>query len=413
MTKKTKDGKRKLDTKKLIPIIIASALALIIIFGATLGIIALVREVNSVVSYDGTALTEGVTLYLASSFKQSYLRHLANIGVDYIDSELFWESSDIDGTPYGDKLRAACESYIRKVAVAASLFDRYASISAEQREKLNTGIAEVLDYKADGSVKIFNEMAAPMGFTYSDFVAGCEILFKAENAVAAIYGADGSALATQANISILEEYLGEYAYVKLVFVRHRDRFVLDENGNRIVEDGRDKLESLTAAEREERRADIDEIIASIDSVAVGGDGQMSELYFASLYEKYNDDPKYSSLGYYFSANSELTLGYAEMYGNVVSGALAMDVGDYGYYDVDEDGDDVVDLTVFVHRMAVKSGAYAESAYAEFFEDFYVDAANYHFEKAVDDLAPSVNVKDGYGRINVITLAPNGKFYLAE
>ena len=163
--KSQKKEKTKIDTKKLIPIIVAAMLALIVLFGVVLGIIALVREVNAVVSYNGVTLTEGVTAYLASTFKQSYLLHLNREGYDAMDTEVFWESEDMDGVVFGDSLRRECETYIRNITAAAYLFDLYGSLSSEAKAEINKGVAEVLDYKADGSVKKFNEMSKDMGFT--------------------------------------------------------------------------------------------------------------------------------------------------------------------------------------------------------------------------------------------------------
>ena len=408
--KSQKKEKAKIDTKKLIPIIVAAMLALIVLFGAVLGIIALVREVNAVVSYNGVTLTEGVTAYLASTFKQSYLLHLNREGYDAMDTEVFWESEDMDGVVFGDSLYRECETYIRNITAAAYLFDLYGSLSSEAKEEINKGVAEVLDYKADGSVKKFNEMSKDMGFTYSDFVAASEIVYKAEHAAEVIYGADGSLVAS--DVGFCEQYLAEYAHVRLLYIRHNDAFVLDEDGNRIVEDGRDKLEALSSDQKAKRQADIAALIEAIDNIALGLDGQMSEIYFNSQYETYNDDPDNAAGGYYFSANSAYALGFAEMYYDVVKSALDMKVGGFDYVDVDEDGDDIVDLTVFIYRFDPTPYAYASSAYAHFFEDFYINAASYHFDKLLEELTPSVNIKESYSNVDVLSLSPNGTFYIS-
>lgn len=399
----------KTDTKKLIPIIVAAMLALIIIFAAVLGIIAFVREATAVVSYNGIALSEGVTAYLASTFKHSYMRYLNEGGYDAIDSSVFWESEDLDGVKFGEGLRRECEAYIRNVTASAYLFDLYGSINAVAKAEIEANIAEILDFQADGSEKKFNEISKDMGFTYSDFVTATEMLYKAEHAVEVIYGEDGSGIAS--DVAFLETYLKEYSRVRLLYVRHNDAFATDEDGNRIVEGGRDKLEELSDAEKAKRKEDIAALIRAIDNIDLGLDGQMSELYFNSQYETYNDDPDNAAGGYYFSSTSSFSIGFAEMYYDVVMMALDMDIGDFGYVDVDEDGDDLVDVTVFIYRFDTTPYAYASSAYAHFFGDFYTNAASSHFDKLLSELAPDVAVKDAYKEIDLVALNSNGRFNL--
>ena len=407
--KKNERAKPKIDTKKIIPIILAAILALILVFGVVLGVITMVREMTAVVSYNGITINKGVASYLAASFKHTYLRYLAQSGVNAYDGRAFWISESEDGRTYGELFKTECETYIRNVAVGAYLFERNAVISPVARKWIDENVREVLDFKAGGSEKKFNEEAAKMGFTYADFVTATELLYKAENAMASIYGVDGSVLASSSNISVCEEFLKEYAHVKLLFIRTDDKFVLDENGNRVTEGGRDKLEELSLDEKAERRNDIADISLAIDNVASGGDGQMSSVYFNSFYKKYNDDPQHSASGYYLSPYSEYTTVFADMYLDVVERSLKLEVGGYDKATVDEDGDGDIDAYIFISREAVTPFAYTSSTYEEFFEDFYVDAAAYHYERESATLSTDVNVKPDYYDIDVVALPANTKF----
>jgi len=145
--------------RKIIPIIIGSLLALAILFGAVLGTVALVREANSVVSYNGITVSRGVASYLASTYKATFISSLRSTGVIVSDAQFFWNkvAEGYEDTTYGDLLRRDGEKYIRGVLVRAYLFDRYSSLDSSAREWIDTNVKEILDYKADGSIKKFNE----------------------------------------------------------------------------------------------------------------------------------------------------------------------------------------------------------------------------------------------------------------
>lgn len=411
MKKKEREVKP-LDTKKIIPIAIAVILAVVLLIGIVLGVITAVKELTAAVSYNGVTISEGVASYLAATFKQAYLRRLNASGINAYDGRAFWISENDEGKTYGELFLSECEAYIRSVAVSAYLFERNAGLTSTAREWIDRNVKEVLEYKADGNVAKFNEEAAKMGFTYQDFAVATELLYKAENAVAAIYGEDGSVLASPSNVYICEEFLKEYAAVKLIFIRLNDKFLLDDEGNRVTEGNRDKLEDLSSSEKAERQEDIENIKAAIENLTTGADNQMSTVYFDSFYSKYNDDPENAALGYYFSYTSDYSIDFSEMYREVVLASLELEVGGFDLVVVDEDDDGRNDVAVAIARINTTPYAYASSAYEAFFGDFYLDCASDHYEELLLELMPSVNLKDGYKKIDVIALPANSKFKIS-
>ncbi len=404
--------------RKIIPIIIGSLLALAILFGAVLGTVALVREANSVVSYNGITVSRGVASYLASTYKATFISSLRSTGVIVSDAPFFWNkvAEGYEDTTYGDLLRRDGEKYIRGVLVRAYFFDRYSSLDSSAREWIDTNVKEVLDYKADGSIKKFNELSAGMGFTYDDFRVATELLYKAERAITAIYGEGGTRLAYSGSVGDCKRYLENYSHVQIIYIRVNDKFELDENGNRITEDGVDKKVALTDEERDARWADIAAIKASITAIKENTDGQMSKEYFNSFYYnsdgsyRYNDDPENALGGYYFAPSSAYTAEFREYYPEAVDAALNMAVGDFdavGSYD--EDGN--LEAMLVLYKTEVNPTAYLSSAYTQFFTDFYSDAAVYLFNNQLDSLVGDVNVKDGYREIDVTTLEKNIEFLI--
>ena len=404
--------------RKIIPIVICTLLAVVIVFGAVIGIMAALREANSVLSYNGVTVSPGAAAYLASTYKATYISTLRSSGVFVTDAPFFWNkvANGMADTTYGDLLRRECERYVRSVAVCAYLFDRYASLDGTAREWIDKNVKEVLDYKADGSVKKFNELSADMGFTYNDFCEATELLYKAERAKDAIYGKDGAALAYASGVADCERYLNTYSRVRIIYIRVNDKFELDENGNRINEDGVDKKVALTDEERDERWADIAAIKASIAAIKDNTDGQMSVEYFNSFYYnsdgsyRYNDDPDNAVGGYYFARNSSYTEEFAEYYPEAVDAALNMEVGDFDIVGShDEDGN--LESVLVLYKCEPETHAYVSSSNSHFFKDFYSDASVYLFEKQLDALIGDVNVKDAYREIDPTKLEKNVEFLI--
>ena len=376
---KIDDGGRSTGKNRLFIIIIAAVLGAILLFGIVFGTIALVTELTAVVSYNGVTLTEGVASYLASTFKASY------------------KPKD------GESLEDATERYIRAVVTAASLYDRHARLSDEDNSWIETNVREVLDYKAGNDKAAFNAAAAEMGFTYDDFVVATRLIYKASRAKDVIYGAEGTKLAYQSNVNLCEDYLATYAHVKIIFIRTKDRFAIDENGNRIPgEGGDDMLIPLDPAEIEARLSDIAEIEALMAAANKGEGVQMSLTTFDSYYKKYNDDPANSENGYYFHQNSSFTAEYYEEYPNLMEKIFNMKIGEWG---TSTDGDTVC----AIYRYGPIPYDYLNAEMEPFFTDFYADSADYLFAKSLDTLAKEVNVKDSYREINVAALKKNSLY----
>lgn len=375
--------KRKITSKAILPIIVCSVLGVLLLFGIVLGTIAIVREAGSVVSYEGIRIDRGTASYLASTYKASYKG----------------DKSDTAA------LEAATEKYIRRIAVAAYLYDRVAGKSDESEKWVERNTAEVLEYKAEGSVEKFNEIAKPMGFDYKDFVKGTELIYKAVSALDAIYGVGGSALSYSENAALAEEYFMSYTHVKVLFIRTENKYALDENGDRVPNgDGTDMTVTLSAEERAERLADIAKITELIENAKNGVGTEMSLEEFDSYYEKYNDEPEYADSGYYLHPDSDFTryLKGEGGYPHLAELALSMDVGEWGYT---TDGD----VTCFVYKYAPIMPDYASSDLNRFFTDFYADAAEHFFMESVDELSADVRVKKKYAEIDVAALEKNSLF----
>ncbi len=401
--KRGSESAYKVGGRRITVIIIAAILSMVLLLGIVLGGILIVREANAAVSYNGISITKGIASYIASTYKASYIGRLRDQQIEAYDGAEFWQSECREGVSYKDDFAAELENHIRYLVVSAYFFDRYAALSSTERAWIEEKTRSVLDLNADGSVAKFNEMAEPMGFTYSDFKGAIEFLYKAERAVTAVYGQDGTGLATESNIPLCNEYLSEYAHVRLLYIRKNDKFMLDDNGNRVVENGRDVTTPLTNEEKAARTEDIASIKAAIEAWRTGGNGGITEIYFESFFERYNDEPDYAENGYYFKDGTPYTAWYDKYaYEGVIDAAMAMEIGEFDWVELDE-------AVIFIYRTDCVPGAYMAYGLEDFFVGFYSDLAQKHFSEMTGELLSEVSVKDIYREIDLVDIFQNTTF----
>ena len=396
----------------LLLLIVAISLVVLFVFGIVLGGVLIAREVGSVASFKGVYIDEGVACFLASTFKYQYL---VALGEDAFDGELFWQKEIEEGKTYGDMLKEECENYIRGIAVGTYLYNMVKSLSATEREYLDTNTREVLEYRANSSVAEFNRMSAEMGFDYDDFRVGTELIYKAVAAKNALYGTNGSELKNGGYFGDTNLYFDTFSRVGMLIIRTEEDFVI-ENGE-VVRDsyGQYKTYTLSSDEREEREGDISEIRRLIEGAYKDQDEQISSIYFSEMLEKYNSYDDFRECGYYFSNMSEYTAGFAlevneqngfeDGVGDAVV-KLSMSLNPEEYGEVEYSGG-----VIFLYKMSLDPFAYLNPDYEVFFTDFYPDAANYLFMKSLDEYSPLVNVKDSYYEIDVLTLPYNSQFVI--
>ena len=412
--KKQNENKGKGEAKRpnLLLVIVAISLAVLLLFGIVLGGILLAREISSVASFGGVYIDEGVASFLAATFKYQYL---VALGEEAFDSELFWGREMENGKTYGDMLNEECENYIRGILVGAYLYNMVKSLSATEREYLDTNTREVLEYRASSSVARFNEMSAEMGFDYDDFCVGTELIYKAVAAKNVLYGTNGSELKAGGYFGDTNTYYSTFSRVRMLIIRTEEDFVI-ENGE-VVRDsgGQYKTYTLSATDKVNRQNDIDEIRRLIEGLNQDKDEQISSYYFSQMIEKYNPYDDFKNSGYYFGNMSEYTAGFAtevdEINGfdkglgeKVIEKSMSLSAEEYG--EVEYSGG-----IIFIYKMPLDEYAYLNPDYEVFFTDFYPDAANYLYMKSLDDYSPMVNLKDAYYNINVITLPYNSQFII--
>lgn len=387
-------------SKRLFVIATAAFLCLVLTVGIIFGAVGIVRGQRSVMRYKGIYLQDGVANYLAATYKYDFMSSLKRGGVDSYDSHYFWDSESTDGRTWGEVLTENTEKYLKRVIVGSYLFDRNTRLNKSDKEIIAKAIDEVIEYRADGSVEKFNEMAEEMGFTYRDFVKAAELMYKYEMAEAVIFGYDGSALKSGGFSAECNEYFeSSYSRVMLLIIRTDGELVTDPVT------GKEELSEYDEATRAKVEADIAEVRTLIYNWENDVfDRQMSEEAFAWYINEYSTGTINDTEGYYFSAESSYSLEFGEDAPEVVKLALSTKIGHYTECELDIG-------VCFIYRRPLESGAYSRISLSHFFEDFYVNASSYIYSKSVDAYLSSVTVSAKYNKSAVVTKPYNHELYV--
>ncbi len=375
-------------------------LAVVLVFGGAMAVMVGIREARAVVKYENVSMDEGVTKFFISRFKTIYLASLNSEGVSARDTKSFWASLDSEGVSYGERFQTEAKSYLASIVAANRIFKTYSALSADDKSCISKTVAEVLNYMADGSVEKFNKIADPYGFDYGDFERATEMLYCAEKASMVIYGTDGSNLSSSPELCA--EYLNMYSHVHLAFVRTETKLVITED-----ESGKltEQIYALTAEEKAERAARIEEITTLIENRKAGNDEPWISLStFEHLQKSYDSDPEMLDTGYYFKENATYTAEFREEFSAVVDKAYEMKIGEYAR----------VDLPIgvcFIYRDEPDALAYADSSNV-FLSDFYQDGADYFYAEALLELSKSVEFKALYDKqIDPVSIPKNTELYV--
>jgi hypothetical protein len=258
---------------------------------------------------------------------------------------------------------------------------------------------EVLTYKANGSVKEFNELAKPHGFDYKSFCRAAVMLYKAQYLRSVLYGLNGENLKNFRDEC--EEYYSRYSHVKLLFIRTEDKFLLDDEGNRVRdEDNRDITVPLTDAERARRLENIATIRTMIANYNEGKDPSMSPAMFDNYLKTVDEgDESMRNTGYYFCENAEYTKEFASKYSDIVLTAQSMEIGSYNEVATDFG-------VCFIYRYENTEGAYVDESPDGCFSDFYSDAADILFYELIEELVGEVTIKERMKNLKVCELPYN-------
>ena len=340
-----------------------------------------------------------VASYFATQYKYAFMSSLSASGVAGVEDTLgFWRKDSGNGKSYGDILEEGLREYIGQVLVTNYLYDRYTSMTSDERELIATAIEETLTYKADGKKDVFNEAVKEFGFSYNSYKNAVKMSYKSAVAQTIVCGDGGENLKGESEL--VADYLEEFSHVKLLFVRTETAFVLDSEGNRLLNsDGTYETRELNDEEKAERQALIDEIRGYIDAIGTG-EAEMGATMF-DYYLEHNDDgdPEAHEHGYYLHPDSDFSKAFEEEFENIMKTAYELSVGEFGEAEV-EFG------TCFIYKYDVNTADLDEDDLETCFSDFYSDLSEIFFAEQISELIEAVSFDKKFDEIDILLLPYN-------
>lgn len=399
-----KAKKSKISKKsKILITFICIFLSIAVIFGAVFAIILGVRKSKAVVYYEGVTMSEGVASFFASYYKSKFISSLNSSGTPAYDTEEFWSSVYQGDITYGEYFEYYVKAYISDIVAANYLFNKYSSLKASDREIIKNTLNEVLTYKADGSKEVFNKETEAFGFDFNDFKTATKMMYKSQKVRSVVFGENGENLS--AFPQECESYFANYSHVKLLFIRTEDKFLLDADGNRVLdEQGNDALIPLTDAEKAQKQTVISSIRDSIAAFNQGGDLQMSPELFDNYLEKHgNGDEEMNASGYYFYSQAEYTQEFSTAFPEIVETAMTMELDSYAEIAVDFG-------VCFIYKYKNTPGAYSGVSASACFSDFYSDAADFIFASSIEEIVTYVKFNESrYNDMEALKISANSIF----
>ena len=376
--------------KRFLTTFIGIFLAIVLVLGGALVISVGVKNANAVVKCGNVMLDEGTVNYLISYYKSLYFKELNTAGIAAHDSDSFWASEGEDGKSYGEHFQESVREYIASVVAAANIYITNATYTPDDKLSVGLTCEDILKYKAEGDVSVFNDRTEKRGFDYNDFQNAAALLYKAQRATVVLYGDRGKYLRNFPEKC--EKYFDTYSHVKLLFLRDETLVETDEEGNVSLRD-------MTDEERAERLALAEEIRDKIES------GAMTPDAFEIYLEKSDADPVANEKEYYFHESADATSEFAVEFPTIVNASLEMNVGEY--IEVDTSAG-----ICFICKCENTDGAYAEED-NPFFSDFYADAALYLYSEMLSEFVGEVKFKTAYDEIDVLSIPMTEEFYIVE
>ena len=364
--------------KRIIIVFTAVFLGIILLFGAVLGIVALVRNSRAYLSYRGVTIGEGVTNYLAMMAKYEYMSSLTAAGIGNDDSDYFWQREAEDGKTYGDLLKIESDAYIKRVLVGSYFFDKNASLTKADKQNIKDSVDAIINNYPDR--ESFDRAAAKRGFTLSDLERGAELIYKYNLARTVIFGYDGEALKGGSFDAELDEFYDRYSYVKLLFIRTAN----------VTSD-----EKSAALEKIER---IRYLISGSDDEIMGT--ETFDYYIG----EFESDERNRKDGYYLSPTSDHTSALNEAYPEVVKASLSAKENTYTEVNT-------FDGVCFIYKGKLPTRGYLYPSSDTFFTDFYSQAAGYIYFKEITAASDDVEIEEEYLAVDPILIPYDHKLVI--
>ncbi len=259
-----------------------------------------------VLSYGQYGITEKQYSYWMAYYKTTFLNSFIEYGMVEESSytEDFWQN-DAEGQTLFDLTKQRADDYMKRLVVCMHLYDEYGiGESEDAREELHIAVDKCIaeDITGAGSRSALNNALGKYKLNISALEEIYRIELKKTMVEEYLYGTSGAEKLTSEEKE--QYYQATYARVKHVLVNTVDKYVLDDDGKKIVDTstGYYKTEKLTDSEKAEKNALADTLYQ-----------QAQTQDFEKLIEEYNEDEgmTYYTDGYFLTKDSSYEANFLQ------------------------------------------------------------------------------------------------------
>ncbi len=261
--------------------------------------------------------------YYKTKFLNTFLQGGAVTEADY--NESFWDT-EVSGESLYSLTKEQAEDYISDIVVCLALYDEYKLGEIEgAKEQIELSVDSFIedDISAAGSRSKLNSHLAKYNLNINQLRDIYEIEIKRTMVEDYLFGELGTDKVTEEERSTY--YTDNYVRVKHVLVNTSDKYVLDEDGERIVDTstGYYKTEKLTSEEIAEKTT----LAADILAKAQNGDD------FEKLIEEYGEDEgmDYYTDGYFLTKTSPYEENFLNASLEMAEGEIRSVTSSYGIH----------------------------------------------------------------------------------
>ena len=348
--------------KKIVSLLLAAAMLLPALVGCG-------EKATPAITFRDTVITENEYSYFMSYYKGYFLYSATG---NTVDNAQYWSSELVEGVTAGDYLSALILSNVMSTAIYVQLFDEYGlTLTAEEKKTVDDSIEQFI--AIEGSKSALNSSLLSYGINESMLRDIMMDQLKSSKVQAALYTDPTVGVPTEADLD--KYYKDNYYRAQYIFISNSQEYVLDDNGEIIVneDEGSYEVRPLTDEEKAQKKA----LAADLDLRLAAGED------FETLMKEYTMDMGMLHFpdGYYFNTAST----YLET--DVVNAVVGMQVDEIKSFET-------ASGWYIVKRCELKDGAYKDETYAPYmFADLETQASTIKVQEYIGSFGEEVVINE--------------------
>ena len=311
-----------------------------------------------VMRYGKSSVSANMYRYWLASYKGSFMYTYS----DMSDSAAFWDTVLYDDVTAEEYLNEVVAESVKRTLICMELFrEKGMKLPASVEDEIDTYIDELINERAGGSEKVFNEELAKLGINVRMLRDIYRYEEQTSRLIAALYADGGERALTAEKI---DTYCREN-YVRICHIYVNDAYTYDTDDQGYYKYNEDGTVQFRELNETEAAAKADTIAKIESDLASGKD-------FLEVYKNYSEDTFYKN-GYYLTRETNFIPEVVNASFNLQVGESVKVTSDYG--------------THWILRLEMDERPYENDENIDFFSSIESDAQNADFRAYLDTLLP--------------------------